>query len=137
MRKIIIFGLVFLLFMTSVNAYSITEELSDNEFLNLGNDINLEVSYENYVVNDEEIIFYFEMDDYNRDDGNNFRIRKRFEAMLETEMLVTCLEENDNDYCYDNYINGDSIVVVDEDEVIPVKMQLTEEVTSIRNKVER
>ena len=144
MRKNIIFGMVFLLIMTSVSAYSITGELSDNDILDLKDNVNLDVSYNRYAIDDETIIFYFDMDDYNRNENNgeftNVKIRKTFEAGLDTNILISCLEENDDKYCYDNYINNDKMVIIsneqEEREIAPIKMQLNEEITAIRNKVE-
>lgn len=144
MRKSIIFGVVFLLVMTSVSAYSITGELSDNDILDLKDNVNLDVSYNSYAIDDETIIFYFDMDDYNRNENNgeftNVKIRKTFEASLDTNVLISCLKENDDKYCYDNYINNDKMVIIsneqEEKEIAPIKMQLNEEIAAIRNKIE-
>jgi len=139
MRKLIIFGIALLLVITSVNAYEVLEELSDNELLNLEDNLDLDVSYGSYLINDDEIIFSFDIDDYKRRDGANLKIRRTFEAVLDVNILISCLEENDGNYCYDAYINGNELVIIENDqeetETAPIRMQLNEEITAIRNKV--
>lgn len=148
MRKIIIFGIVFLMMFTLVSADNFRRvgELEDNDILNINEDrINdrLDIVYEGSSTIDETIIFYFNMNDFRRDEVEgefiNFEIRKRFGTSLDIEILNSCLAENNNDYCYNTFIDNNNTVIIEngeeEIEIAPIKKQLIEEVNAIKNKV--
>lgn len=144
MRTLIIFGIALMLAITGVSAFEVLEELTDNEILDLSDNLNLDASYESYAINDETLIFYFNLDDYRRTENNgeftNTKVRNKFEASLDVNAIVSCLDDNEGDYCYDTFINGNEKVIIangdEEKDIAPIKMQLNEEITAVRNKVE-
>jgi len=137
--KIIIPMIVCLLLVVTVTAeprirIQNIEDVNDNNFLNL-NENNHPVSYNGYVIGEEEVNFYFNIRDYERnEEGNNSRYLRSLETTLENDVLEWCLAQDNNGAC-SRFINSNEEQEFNGRKIKTIKMQVDEEREVIRERM--
>jgi hypothetical protein len=137
MKRIIILTIMILLLLPISLAdrnIRVIEDIEDNDFLRIrGDNIDLDIEYLGYqIINHREtIVFNFDMDDYERRGNVNRRVRKTFEASIDTSVLQECLTKEDIEFCKNKYILSQN----NDEGVRPILFQRNEEVNNIRNNI--
>lgn len=110
MKKLICFGLLFLLLVGGALGYKIFDygPISEQQFLSYSRSDfinNLNLAFTGTEINREYVRVGFAINSVEKREDEYWIMRKGFDALLETQLVIDCLDKYTDETCYDYLIN--------------------------------